>query len=584
MRSDLKPILLPVAEYSPDMPEYNNPGSNNLLNCIPRTPNSYGPFPSLASFGGALPNTCLGAIAAEDSGGNNYVFSGDSTDLFEYASSSATNVSKTAGGYAVSTGERWRFVQFGQRIIATDFDDAMQSFVLGSSTKFADLANGAITSLTLVAGSGYSNGTYALTVSNAGSGTGFTGTVTVSGGTLSSYAITNGGKLYPQTATIAVPAGAGAGTLGSITPTISTIAPQARYAAVIDNFLVTCNTFDSTNGNQPQRVWWSALNDPTYWPTPGTNLAAQFQSSFNDLYGDGGWCMGVVGQLGNADGAIFQERAVWRVNYSGPPGTFSFTPAEGVRGTPAPNSLIHFGNFVYYLGQDGFYKFDGSSSQPIGANKVDKTFYAMVDQNNMHRIDGCVDPLNKLVYWAFPSVSNINGNPDYIIAYNWNLDRWSLINISCETIFYSMSFGYTLDTMPGGTLDQIIPSLDSRVWTGGSLILTGFDTNHTLSYFNGPNLAPVLDTSEIEPYPGTITFVQNTRPLVDGGTPSVALAARNILNSTEPFGTAIPINSFGTAPQTINGRYVKAEVTLPAGSTWQHFQGVELEAIPNGVQ
>lgn len=586
MRSDQKPIVLAVTEYTPDMPEFNNPGSNTYLNCLPRTPQSYGPFSSLSSLGGAITNTCLGAIAAEDGGGNNYVFCGDTTDLFEYNSSSLTpsNVSKTAGGYTLSTGERWRFTQFGQRIVATDFDDPLQSFIIGTSTKFSDLANGGITGLTLVPGSGYTNGTYALTVSNAGSGTGFAGTVTVAGGVLSSAAITSIGKSYPQTATIAVPGSAGAGTGGTITPIIAAIAPQARYAAIIRNFLVLANTFDGTSGNQPQRVWWSGLNDPTNWPTPGTNTAAQFQSSFNDLFGDGGFCMGVVGNLGNADGAIFQERAVYRVMYEGPPGTFSFTAAEGVRGTPAPNSLIHFGNYVYYLGQDGFYRFDGSTSVPIGANKVDKTFYAMVDQNHMERIDGCVDPSNKLVYWAFPSVSNINGNPDYIIAYNWNLDRWSLINVTCETIFYSLSFGFTLDNMPGGTLDQIVPSLDSRVWTGGSLILSGFDSSHKLAYFNGPSLAPTFDTSETEPYPGSLTFVQNTRPLIDGGSPLVALAARNTLQSSSVFGLPVAQNSFGTCPGTINGRYVKAEVTLAAGSQWQHFQGVELEAIPNGVQ
>lgn len=585
MRSDQQPIVLEIQEWAPDMPDYDTPTSNILVNSVPKTPKSYGPFSNLSAFGGALPLTCLGAIAAEDNSGNNFVFAGTSSDLYEYSSGSTTpaNVSKSAGVYAVSTGERWRFVQFGQRMVATDFNDPMQSFVIGTSTKFSDLANGGITSLILVGGSGYSNGTYALTVTAPGSGSGFAGTVTVSGGSLTSFAITNTGKLYPQTATISIPGGAGAGTLGSITPVIATIAPNARFAAIISDFLVVANTADPLNGNQTQRVWWSGLNDPTNWPTPGTNLSAQFQSGFNDLFGNGGECMGVVGQLGNADGAIFQERVVWRVTYSGPPATFAFVPAEGVRGTPAPNSLVSLGNYVYYLGQDGFYKFDGSTSTPIGANKVDKTFYSMVDQNNMHRIDGCVDPIAKVVYWAFPSLANINGNPDMIIAYNWNLDRWGIANINSETIFYSFSFGYTLDTMPGGTLDQIIPSLDSRVWTGGALTLSGFSTTHALSYFNGPNLAAQFELGEMQPFPGSIAFVQNTRPLIDGGNPSVALAARNLLTQSDSYNTPAIINSLGTCPNTINGRYIKALVSIPAGSSWNHFQGVELEAVANGV-
>lgn len=585
MNTEQQPIVLKPADYSPDMPIYENPGSGNMQNCIPLTPQSYGPFLSFNFFGSAIGGQCLGAIAAEDNTAENYVFCGDATDLFEYTNSpTPTNVSQTGGGYTLAAGERWRFLQFGQRVLATDYDDPIQSFVLGTSTKFADLANGNITTLTLVAGSGYSNGTYALTVSNAGGGTGFAGTVTVSGGGLTSFAITNMGKLYPQTATIAIPAGAGGGSLGSITPTIQTIAPNARYLAVIDNFCVAANTTDTVNGVQPQRVWWSALNDPTDWPTPGSNTAAALQSSFNDLFGDAGWIMGVVGNLGNADGAVFMERAVYRIIYSGPPATFAFIPAEGVKGCPAPNSIIHLGPYAYYWAQDGIYRFDGSVSTPLGANRVDKTIYSLVDFSHIYRVDGAVDPTSKMIYWAFPSLSNSNGNPDTILAYNWVLDKFSIINQTVETIFYSMSFGTTLVNLPGGNLSQINIPLASRQWTGGTLNLSGFDASHRLGYFNGPTLQATVSTQEVQPYPGQRAFVQNTRPLVDGGLPTVALAARNRLIDTSSYNTPQAVTSFGTCPNTIDGRYIKAEIIIPAMSNWTHVQGIELECIPNGSQ
>jgi len=587
MRSDTSPIVLKPADYSPDMPIYENPGSGNIQNAIPLTPNSYGPFLGLAAYGSAISGQCLGAICAEDADATNYVFCGDATDLFVYSDSTTpTNVSKSSAVYTLSTGQRWRFLQFGQYVLATDYADPIQSFLLGTSTKFADLANGNISSLTLVAGTGYTPGTYALAVTGAGGGSGFAGTVTVNGGGgLASYVITSVGKLYPQTATIAIPAGAGSGSGGSITPTIQTIAPNARYIAAIDGWCVVAGTNDSVNGNNPQRVWWSALNDPTDWPVVGTSTSAALQSGYNDLFGDGGWNMGIVGNLGNADGAVFQERTVWRILLAGPPGTFSFIQAEGVKGCVAPNSIIHLGPLCYYWAQDGIYKFDGSQSFPLGANRVDRTIYSMVDFSNINRVDGCVDPTNKMIYWAFPSLSNSNGNPDTILGYNWVLDKFSLITgVTCETMFYSLSFGTTLANMPGGNLSQINVPLSSRLWTGGTLNLSGFNTSHQLSYFNGMTLQATLDTMEIQPYPGQMSFVQNTRPLVDGGLPTVALAARNRLIDTSSFNSAAPINSFGTCPNTVNGRYIKAEVVIPAGSQWTHVQGVELEAIPNGVQ
>lgn len=587
MRSDTQPLVLKPTDYSPDMPIFGNPGSSNIQNCIPLTPDSYGPFPALQAYGSAIGGQCLGAITAEDNTAESYVFAGDATDLFEYTNStSPSNVSKTNGGYTLAAGERWRFLQFGQRVLATDYNDPIQTFTLGSSSKFSDLANGNIISLAIVAGSGYTPGTYALAVSGAGSGTGFTGTVTVNGGgSLASTAITNGGKLYPQTATISVPAGAGGGTGGSITPTIQTIAPNARYITEINNFCMVANTIDAVNGAQPQRVWWSALNDPTDWPTPGTATASALQSSFNDLFGDGGWNMGVVGNLGNADGAIFQERAVWRVLLSGPPATFAFIAAEGVKGCVAPNSIIHLGPYAYYWAQDGIYKFDGSISTPLGANRVDKTIYSLVDFSNIHRVDGCVNPADKMIYWPFPSLSNTNGNPDTILGYNWVLDKFCLITgVTLETMFFSLSFGTTLVNMPGGNLSQINIPLTSREWTGGTINLSGFNTSHQLSYFNGQNLRATIDTQEGQPFSGQMAFVQNTRPLVDGGLPTVALAARNRLIDSSSFNAPASINAIGTCPNMINGRYIRAETVIPAGSQWTHFQGVELEGIPNGVQ
>lgn len=594
-RSDLQPIKLMIADYSPDMPSLDNPGSGNIENCIPLTPQSYGPFSQLLNFGDAISGQCLGAIAAEDNTGNTYVFAGDATDLFSYsASATPTNVSQSAAVYTLAQGERWRFTQFGQRIVASDYDDALQSYILGSSTKFTDLANGNITSLVLVGGSGYTNGTYALSVTGAGSGSGFAGTVTAAGGGLASFAITNMGKNYPQTATIGIPAGAGAGTGGSITPVIQTIAPKARFMAVIDDFLVLGNTVDNTNGSQTQRVWWSALNDPTNFPTPGSATAVAFQSSFNDLFGDGGEIMGIVGNLGNADGAVFEERAVFRVLYQGGTQTFAFIQAEGAQGCLASDSIVHLGGYAYYWGQNGICKFDGSVSTPIGTNRVDRTIYGMVDFGNIHRVEGRVDPTTKMIYWAFPSLANTNGNPDTILAYNWVLDKFSIITgVTLETLLFSLSFGTTLANMPGGALSNINIPLASRQWTGGALIFGGFDTSHRLSYFNGPALQAVIDTTEMQPFPGQLTFVQNTRPIVDGGidnplatpsVPTVQLSTRDRLMDTPVAGAAASLNYFGTCPLTANGRYIKAETVIPGGSNWQHFQGIELEARPNGVQ
>ena len=57
------------------------------------------------------------------------------------------------------------------------------------------------------------------------------------------------------------------------------------------------------------------------------------------------------------------------------PLTFSADEIEQ-RGTDAPGSVIKLGRFIFYKSQDGFFMFNGESSEPIGAGKVDKTILA----------------------------------------------------------------------------------------------------------------------------------------------------------------------------------------------------------------
>lgn len=579
-------VTIPIAEYTPDMPALNNPGSGSIVNCVPRSANSYGPFASLQVYGSALTARCQGAYTCIDSSGNANLFAGDATKLYRYTASSTTADDVSNGTYTISGEERWNFTLFGQRVVATDFSDAMQSFVLGTSTDFADLANGGITALTLVGGSGYTNGTFALTVTGGGSGTGFTGTVTVTGGSLASYAITNTGHGYPQTATISIPAGAGAGVGGSITPSIAYIAPKARYIGVVKGFLVVGNTNDAVSNAQPQRVWWSGLNDPTSWPTPGTATAAQFQSSYNDLFGDSGWIKGIVGNLGTADGAVFMEHAIWRMVYVGAPAVFNFFQAEGVRGTQAPGSIAQLGGTAFYFGEDGFYSFDGTSSIPIGFDKVDKTVLADLDTTYIDRMTGAIDPINKLYLCAYAGAGNVVGNPNRLLAYHWPTRKWSLINEDTEIIVRALTFGNNvLDTVGAVSLDTAFYNtfpMDSRVWIGGNIIMAAFDTAHKLSYFNGANMEAVIDTTELEPFQGQLAFIQDCRPQVDGSIPMVSFGVRNRLIDPVTFNSPVAINSIGTCPQTVNGRYVRGEITIPSGD-WTHAQGLQVEGIPNGV-
>lgn len=502
-------IRLEAKEWRPDLPSAGSGYSVNVLNVLPRTPTTYGPFPGFSAYATSpLPLRVQGAVAVLDSADNVNTFAATASNLYQMTVSGPTfaNVSKTTNAYNCGSDEIWNWALFGDNIIAANPGDPIQSFVLGSSSKFADLASAA---------------------------------------------------------------------------------PKARYVAVVKGWLFAANTDDPIDGPVPWRVWWSAYQDPTNWPTPGTAAAAAAQSDFNDIVGQGGWIQGMVGNLGTADAAIFFEHAVWRVVYSGPPTVFTFSPAEGVRGTPAPGSIAQLGAFVYYLGEDGFYVFDGTNSTPIGADKVDRTFFADLDPNYVFRMTSAVDPVNKMIMWSYAGAGNSQGNPNRIIIYNWFTQTWAIANVQAEMIFRSLTFGYSLDGLDAVStnLDALPFSLDSRAWTGGALIMSGFDTNNTLGYFSGASLAPTVDTEEIQPFIGQRSFVRNARPLIDGNvTPSVALGLRTTVETTPSFTNPSVMNYLGWCPIRGNGQYTRARITLPAGQTFTHIQGVELDGDPAGYR
>lgn len=492
-------MKIPFAAYLPDLPDLDNPGSSHVRNVIPAR-GSYRPFPGLSVYSGALGARCQGAVAVTDGSGNVRVFAGDVSKLYLLGSGSTAWEDVSGATYTTGAEERWSFTTYMNRVIASNYADAIQSYVIGTSTDFADL---------------------------------------------------------------------------------SADAPKCRYLTQAKNFVFAINTSDATDGAQPQRIWWCAQGDPTSWPTPGSSAAIANQSDYQDLTGDGGWNMGGVGGLGGADIVIWQERAMWRGIYVGGDIFWQFDQMEGGRGTSASGSIIQVGGLAYYLGEDGFYVTDGASSRPIGAEKIDKTFFADLNQSYFYRISGAADPINKIVLWAYPSLDSDSGDCDRILAYHWESDRWALIDgVACEMIFRSLSFGYTLETLDSvsSSLDDLTFSLDSRAWTGGRLVLSAFDTDHKLNYFSGANLEAVIDTTEAEPVPGHVSQITEVWPLVQGTSvsPTITPITRGRQNDAVSIGAESAQNDTGFCPVRCNARYHRYRVTIPAGSEWAHAIGVDV--------
>jgi len=225
----------------------------------------------------------------------------------------------------------------------------------------------------------------------------------------------------------------------------STLKPTARHIATVRNFVVLGNTNDGTDGAVPHRVWWSGFNDATDFDPDATT-----QCDYEDRP-DAGWVQRIVG--GAEYALVFQQRAITRMAYAGPPTIFQFDDIDRKRGTPIPNSVIGHGRFVYFISEEGFFVTDGTQSYPIGVGQVDRTFWNQFDIGNAHLVSAAIDPVNKIVAWAFPG-AGAAGAANKVYFYNWDRRRWSEADIDLEILANTTSEAYTLEGLDAVALDS----------------------------------------------------------------------------------------------------------------------------------
>lgn len=347
--------------------------------------------------------------------------------------------------------------------------------------------------------------------------------------------------------------------------------PQARHIAVVRDFVVVGNTT-----NSPQEVRWSGFNDSEGW-TAGTN-----QSDAQTLQG-GGWVQGIIG---GEVGYIYQERAITRMTYEGPPLYFRFDLLEDKRGLAAPGSLIRTGSQMYFYAQDGFYMKDGDApSVPIGNQRVDDWFAAHIQPNTITAITSGADPANKLIYWSFVSTdASDTSHPDTLLIYNWQNQEFSYAKVDHELIFPALTEGYTLESLGAvySSIETVPLSLDDRAWTGGSVYLGAFNTTHNLARFGGSNLAATVQTSDFEGAAGKRSIITNLTPLTDSPDMTAIIRSRERMSDSLTDTSSGTMLANGDIPIISSGVFHRVQLNIPAAAVWTFVNGLDVDAQDDG--
>jgi hypothetical protein len=341
---------------------------------------------------------------------------------------------------------------------------------------------------------------------------------------------------------------------------VAAAAPIAKYITVVRDFVVAANETSFEN-----KVYWSDINDETNWTPSSTS------QSDSQVIADGGDIMGLAG---GEYGLVLLEKAIYRMSYIGSPLFFQFDAISRGIGCLSNGSVVQYNGLTYFLANDGFYVSDGQTVKSISAGKVDKWFFDNADPNSFNLMSSSVDPVKRLIAWCF---SNVFASK-LILIYSIDTGKWSYVETTASAISIAITPPVTLEGLDlySTSIDALPVSLDARQWAGGDPLFAGVSGQKIIT-FGGANKTASIVTGDIDIGRSVITLA---RPLVDGGSASVAVSARANLSDAISYTTPVAADTEGRASLRSAGRYMRVQ-TIPSGS-WSTCVGVDVDITKQG--
>jgi len=505
--------FMPLGPWHPDLaPHMNANGLNRAVNLMP-APDGYRAVRGLSALTGAtaLDLHSRGSLSGIDSGGVPFIFAGDQNKLYRQGDAGMVDVSKS-GGYTLGADDKWSFAQFGDTVFAATNTELIQSYRLGSTGLFADVAG----------------------------------------------------------------------------------SPKARHLGVVDTFLVAGNIYDSrvSPSTLPHAISWSAVNNPFFWPDPTTDAATAVQANRVPLQGEGAWVQAIV--AGAEVGLVFQEHAIWRMDYRSGRDVFDITRVSAKPGLLIHGAAVAFDRNVFYIAEDGFRVHDYSQSVSIGKGRTSRFFLEDFDTSYPDRVTVVKDPDVTVIHVSYPGDGNTSGRPNRIISWDYELDRYgyremehdALIANTTETVASLDAPASTGDpddlgdNPPGDPESVGGTSFDDRISDPGASKMGAFSTTFVASDFTGTWLEGTAETGDIEIAPERFSSVQQTRPRTEGRQARMSIAANARPGGPMAFSAPVDANTTGWCPTRAKGSAHRFRMHLPAG--WEQVSGFDIKARPAG--
>lgn len=203
-------------------------------------------------------------------------------------------------------------------------------------------------------------------------------------------------------------------TLGGATDT-PTIALIVKTSA-LDRHIICFGVNPLSSGTlDPLLVRWSDQESAADWTPTATNTAG------GQVLSGGKSIVGVVKT--RQEFVIFTETSMHSMRFSGAPYVFRFSVVSENITAIGPNAGVGVGDAVYFMGNNGFYVYQGSI-QRIPCTVLNHVFSG-IDMSQLYKVFAASNTANSEITWHYPNGSN-GAEINRYVTFNYLEKVWSI--------------------------------------------------------------------------------------------------------------------------------------------------------------
>lgn len=247
------------------------------------------------------------------------------------------------------------------------------------------------------------------------------------------------------------------------------------------------------SGGNSRKISWCDREDNTLWTPAATNEAGDIELQ------TAGQIMQGIRTRGQT--LIITDTDAHTARYLGPPYVFGFERVGTSCGSISRKSAVDVDVGVFWMGQKGFFRFDGNTVQELPCDVHDYIFEDF-NQAQQSKIWGFANGQFGEIWWFYPSSDSTE--VDRYVVYDYKENHWLIGNLSRTTGTERGVFRYPFMMDGSGTVYDHEVGLN----TDDALI---YAETGPISIGSGDNVAKVTSVVPDEKTQGDVNLTFKTR-------------------------------------------------------------------------